>query len=62
MGVECYRSKDAALNWKDEAFLTPCIDLSDESVEIPIGDLVIDLLMKTHSKWVWNVIDQKMPH
>ena len=45
MGVECYRSKDAALNWKDEAFLTPCIDLADESVEIPIGDLVFTYAM-----------------
>ena len=45
MSVECYRSKDAALNSEDELCLHPCIDLDDESVELPIGDLVFTYAM-----------------
>tara|TARA_B100000459_G_C8590811_1_gene207663 strand:- start:1608 stop:2225 length:618 start_codon:yes stop_codon:yes gene_type:complete len=45
MGVECYRSKDAALNPENELCLHPCIDLDDEIIEIPIGDLVFTYAM-----------------
>ena len=45
MGVECYRSKSAALNPDNELCLHPCIDLDDEIIEIPIGDLVFTYAM-----------------
>lgn len=45
MGVECYRSKAAALNSENELCLHPCIDLDDEIIEIPIGDLVFTYAM-----------------
>ena len=45
MGVECYRSKDAALKPENELCLHPCIDLDDEIIEIPIGDLVFTYAM-----------------
>ena len=45
MSVECYRSMEAALNPNNELCLHPCIDLDDEIVEIPIGDLVFTYAM-----------------
>ena len=45
MGVECYSSKDAALHPENELCLHPCIDLDDEIIEIPIGDLVFTYAM-----------------
>lgn len=45
MSVKCYRSKKAALNPNDELCLHPCIDLDDEILEIPIGDLVFTYAM-----------------
>ena len=45
MGVECYRSKEAALKPEEELCLHPCIDLDDEILEIPIGDLVFTYAM-----------------
>ena len=45
MSIECYRSKNAAVNWNDELCLHPCVDLADELEEIPVGDLVFTYAM-----------------
>ena len=45
MSIECYRTKNAALNCNNELCLFPCVDLADESEEIPVGDLVFTYAM-----------------
>ncbi len=47
MNIQCYRSKYAALNPRNEICMRPCVDLAlaDESKEIPIGDLVFTYAM-----------------
>ena len=44
MSIECYRTKDAAL-LASGLCLHPCVDLADESEEIPVGDLVFTYAM-----------------